>query len=243
MNVAAVLLVNDLSTSIRVCICFEMVDMLISAKRSFDIDDVVDCTSWIGDSKLSHQAKKAVELRGNEIEIVEIGVNGEVNRRAEKEKKKKTVKQVKQEKKKRKRDNKDNKEESCINEKENEARRKSREEKELPKPGQLLARIRHFCSKRACSLGVGRKASYALSRPDIETISTKSESKTARIASWFHIGRRYEAAKEYRKRSNEEALIEAELGKAYIGLNRTAREAFESGEGIRRVRSSSSLRS
>uniref|UniRef100_A0A914ZMZ3 Nematode cuticle collagen N-terminal domain-containing protein n=1 Tax=Parascaris univalens TaxID=6257 RepID=A0A914ZMZ3_PARUN len=36
------------------------------------------------------------------------------------------------------------------------------------------------------------------------------------------------------ERSNEEALIEAELGKAYIGLNRTAREAFESGEGIRR---------
>lgn len=47
-------------------------------------------------------------MRGNEIEIVEIGVNGEVNRSAQKEKKKKTVKQVKQEKKKRKSDSKEN---------------------------------------------------------------------------------------------------------------------------------------
>lgn len=45
------------------------------------------------------------------------------------------------------------------------------------------------------------------------------------------------------QRSNEEALIEVELGKAYIRLNRTEREAFESGDGIRRVRASYSLES
>ncbi|KHN77155.1 Cuticle collagen dpy-10 [Toxocara canis] len=179
------------------------------------------------------QTKKVVELRGNDIEIVEIGENGEVNRN--KQKGKKTVKQVKQERKQRRSGKNERKEKIDPTEKQNnETTKKSASRRNLSIPTKLFARIRHFFSKRACSLSKGRKASYAFSKTDLDTISAKSDSKAARIASWFNVSKRYETAKEHRRQSNEEAMVEVELGKTYIRLNRTERQAFEYGGGIRR---------
>ncbi|VDK64744.1 unnamed protein product [Anisakis simplex] len=164
----------------------------------------------------AQQRTKIVELRGNDIEIVEIGENGFVTTSTldglevtKKTKQKKTVKDVKKKSKKDKSTGKKTekkrkcKETKPIEDNDQQQVIKSAtsshtlsdqsrsDSKHLPSPRELFERFRSFCSRRACSLKRGHKASYVLSKADhLDTISTKSDSKALRLANWLNIGKR-----------------------------------------------------
>ncbi|MFH4984341.1 hypothetical protein AB6A40_011050 [Gnathostoma spinigerum] len=137
--------------------------------------------------KVRPVVKKFVELNGEHIEVVEVG--GETIAKEGRKKRNNTVKDVKQ-----KRKSKKEKENKKITTEVDDRKVEIVEPSVRPKRKAalslrtLLARIRDFCVSKTRTLKrvPRRRASYALSARDFDTLSTKSDSKVRGIVGWLH---------------------------------------------------------